>query len=394
MTSAPLDVSKCRQRFSALSGSTAFLDGAGGSQTPDEVIRAIATYLLESNANDGGEFPTSRRTGLVIDEARASAARFLGCGLEEAILGATSTSTNFALTRVLARELEAGDEVLVTKLDHDANIAPWLELQRDVGIVVRFVELDDQLRIDLDDLANKRTTRTRVVACSAASNSVGTTSDVKQIAQLAHEAGALAWVDAVHLAPHAPIDFDGWDADVVLCSSYKAFGPHMAIAAVRASLLESWRGYQARPAPDRPLAHRHEQGTGQHELFAGLTAAISYIESIGWDAVRGHEQLLGDRFLDMAPPGIEVFGPRTMEGRVPTFAFLVPGLAPAEVARRLAADHKIAVWSGNHYALELARHIGVDGQGGTVRASFVHYNTIDEVDRLLAALDTLAGLRG
>ena len=367
----------------------AFLDGAGGTQCPDEVIEAIAAYLSHDNANTGGAFGTSRRTDALIDEARGAAARFLRCKTDEVVFGPSATSLNFLLTRTLARELKAGDEVLVTGLDHDANVAPWLELQRDKGIIVRFVNPDDRLTVDIEDLAAKRTARTRIVAYPAASNVVGTTCDVARIATLAHEIGALAWVDSVHLAPHAPIDFSGWGADVVLCSSYKAFGPHMAVAAVRDDLLERWRPYKVRPAADRPLGHRHEPGTAQHELLAGFIAAVAYLDSVGWASIADHERSLGMRFLRGLPDGVHLFGPATMDARVPTFAFLVAGHSPERTAARLAAEYEIAVWSGDHYALELARHLGVDQHGGTVRASFVHYNTDEEVDRLLLALEEL-----
>jgi cysteine desulfurase family protein (TIGR01976 family) len=389
MTSQAVDVTSLRARFAALDRPTAFLDGAGGTQCPDEVIEAIAAYLQHDNANTGGAFGTSQRTDALIEEARSAASRFLRCKADEVVFGASATSMNFLLTRALARQLEPGDEVLVTRLDHDANVAPWLELHRDMGIVARFVEPDDRLTVDIDDLAAKRTPRTRIVAFPAASNGVGTTCDVARIAELAHEAGALAWVDAVHLAPHAPIDFHGWGADVVICSSYKAFGPHMAVAAVRDELLERWRPYKVRPAADRPLGYRHEPGTAQHELLAGFIAAVAYMDSVGWEAIGEHERSLGRRFLRGLPGGVRLFGPATMDARVPTFAFRVAGQPPDRSAARLAVEYDIAVWSGDHYAVELARHLGVEHTGGTVRASFVHYNTDEEVDRLLTALEEL-----
>jgi cysteine desulfurase family protein (TIGR01976 family) len=380
-----LDVSAVRARFRALDRPLAFFDGPGGTQCPDEVIDAVARYLRESNANLGGRFETSRRTDELVELAHARAASFLGCDPDETAFGPSMTALNFLLTRALGRTLVSGDDV--TKLDHDANVAPWLELAHDVGIVVRMVALNGDLSLDLNDLERQLSDRTRVVAFPAAANSVGTAPDVRRIVELAHSAGALAWIDAVHWAPHGPIDVSGWGADVLLCSPYKFFGPHLGLAYGRRDLLESWRPYKVRPAADSPIGHRFELGTLPHELLAGFAAAVEYLDSVGWAAITAHERDLGDRFLAGLPEGVTLHGLPTMEGRVPTFCFDVPGRTPEEVATALAA-RDLAVWHGDYYALETMRVLGLEDMGA-VRAGIVHYNTADEVDRLLAGIGEL-----
>ena len=270
MSVVTLDIEAVRTRFSALRTPLAFFDGPGGTQAPDQVIDAIGRYMRDSNANVGGPYRTSLATEALIANARASAAQFLGCSTEEVVFGANMTTLNFALTRAAARELREGDEVVVTRLDHDANVSPWLELERDLGIVVRFAEVTDDCRLDLADLERKLSKRTRVVAFPWASNAVGTLVDVSEVAGLAHEAGALAWVDAVHYAPHGPIDVAAAAVDVLICSPYKFYGPHLGLAFARRDLLERWRPYKVRPAPDEPIGHRYETGTLPHELLAGL----------------------------------------------------------------------------------------------------------------------------
>jgi cysteine desulfurase family protein (TIGR01976 family) len=381
------DVEAVRARFSALRSPLAFFDGPGGTQVPDEVIDAMGRYLRESNANVGGEYETSRATEALIASARLVGADWLGCSAEEVVFGANMTTLNFALTRAAAREWRAGDEVIVTRLDHDANVAPWLELARDCGLVVRFADIQDDCTLDLDDLERQLGERTRVVAYPWASNAVGTLTDVARIAELAHQVGALAWVDAVHYAPHGPIDVAAAGADVLICSPYKFCGPHLGLAFGRAELLERWRPYKVRPAPSEPLGHRHETGTLPHELLAGFVAAVEYFRSIGWDAIRSWERELGERFLAGLPDSCRLYGLPTMEDRVPTFAFTVSGHSPREVAISLG-DRKVAVWHGNYYALEVMKRLGLE-DGGAVRAGIVHYNTAEEVDRLLAALGEL-----
>jgi len=386
MSTTIFDVAAVRARFSALERPLAFFDGPGGTQCPDEVIAAISGYLRESNANIGAPYETSRRTDDLVDLARERAADFLGSSPEEVAFGPSMTALNFLLTRAFARTLQEGDEIVVTALDHDANVAPWLELAHDKGIVVRVAGLTDALEVDYDDLARVLSENTRVVAFPVAANSVGTAPDVPRIVELAHQAGALAWADAVHYAPHGPIDVTAWDVDVLICSPYKFFGPHLGLAFGKRELLESWRPYKVRPAANEPVGHRFELGTLPHELLAGFVAAVDYVDSLGWDAIQLHERALGERFLAGIPEHIDLYGLRTMAGRVPTFCFNLPGQTPGEVASRLA-QRDLAVWHGNYYALETMRHLGLEE--GAVRAGIVHYNTEDEVDRLLLALHDL-----
>ena len=374
-----LDVEAVRARFSALRRPYAFFDGPAGTQVPDEVIEAIAGYLRDSNANVGGQFETSRRTGELVESAHETAGRFLGCSTDEAIFGPSMTNLNFMLTRTVGRELREGDEIVTTKLDHDANVAPWLELAHDLGLVVRFADYD------LSDVENQLSDRTRVVAFPWASNALGTLVDAARICELAHEAGALAWIDAVHYAPHGPIDVAEIGADVLLCSPYKFYGPHLGLAFARRELLDRWRPYKVRPAPG------YETGTAQHELLAGFVAAVEYIESVGLEAMVGHESALGERFLAGLPEGVTLYGRQTMDGRVPTFAVTLDGLTPTEVAAHLG-EHGIFVWDGDYYALEVMKRLGLPD--GAVRIGIVHYNTADEVDRLLVELRKLVGGRG
>ena len=388
MSTVALDVPAVRARFSALEGALAFFDGPGGTQVPDEVIEAISTYLRESNANAGGSFETSRRTDRLVADARLAAASFLGGSADEVVFGANMTTLNFALSRAAAREWREGDEIVVTRLDHDANVSPWLELAHDLGLVVSFADIRDDTTLDLDDLTAQLTDRTRVVAFPWASNAVGTVVDVARVAELAHEAGALAWVDAVHHAPHGPIDVATAGADVLICSPYKFFGPHLGLAYVRSELLERWRPYKVRPAPDEPLGHRYETGTLPHELLAGFVAAVDYVGSLGWDAIVGYERDLGERFLRGLPERCRLYGLPSMNGRVPTFALTIDGIAPDEAARRLG-QRGLAVWQGNYYALEVMKRLGLEDSGGAVRVGIVHYNTAEEVDRLLAELEKL-----
>jgi cysteine desulfurase family protein (TIGR01976 family) len=388
VSTVALDVAATRARFTALESDLVFFDGPGGTQVPDEVIDAIATYLRESNANVSGPYETSRRTERLVADARLAAGSFLGCSPDEVVFGANMTTLNFALTRAAAREWEEGDEVVVTRLDHDANVSPWLELAHDLGLIVRFADIRDDTTLDLEDLAAQLSERTRVVAFPWASNAVGTLVDVARVAELAHEVDALAWVDAVHYAPHGPIDVAAAGADVLICSPYKFFGPHLGLAYARAELLERWRPYKVRPASNEPLGHRYETGTLPHELLAGFVAAVDYVGSLGWESIIGHERELGERFLGGLPERCRLHGLPTMDGRVPTFALTIDAVAPDYAARRLG-EQGLAVWHGNYYALEVMKRLGLEDSGGAVRAGIVHYNTADEVDRLLAELATL-----
>jgi cysteine desulfurase family protein (TIGR01976 family) len=386
MSTVAFDVAAVRARFSALESELAFFDGPGGTQVPDEVIDAIATYLRESNANVSGPYETSRRTERLVADSRLAAASFLGSSPDEVVFGANMTTLNFALSRTAAREWSEGDEVVVTRLDHDGNVSPWLELAHDLGFVVRFADIRDDTTLDLEDLAAQLTDRTRVVAFPWASNAVGTLVDVARVAELAHEAGALAWVDAVHYGPHGPIDVAAAAADVLICSPYKFYGPHLGLAYGKSELLERWRPYKVRPASDEPLGHRFETGTLPHELLAGFVAAVEYVDSIGWEAIQAHERELGERFLDGLPDSCTLYGVNSMDKRVSTFAFNVEGWSPRAVAERLG-ERNIAVWQGNYYAVEVMKRLGLDE--GAVRAGIVHYNTAEEVDRLLEELALL-----
>ena len=386
MATATLDLDAVRARFPALASGVAFLDGPGGTQCPRSVIEAITAYLRESNANLGGAFAASRRSDELVQHAHATAGRFLGCRSEKTVFGQNMTTLNFALTRALGRTLGAGDEILVTRIDHDGNIAPWLELAHDLDLHVDFVEIREDTTLDLDDLERKLTERTRVVAFPLAANAFGTITDAARVSELAHQAGALAWGDAVHYAPHRPIDVAALGIDVLLCSPYKFFGPHLGLAYGRRELLERWRPYKVRPAANEPLGHRFETGTLPHELLAGFVAAVGYIESIGWDAIQTHERELGERFLAGLPESCTLYGLPTMDGRVATFAFNVDGHGARETATILG-DRGFAVWQGNYYAMEFMQRLGLPE--GAVRAGIVHYNTADEVDRLLAELERL-----
>ena len=381
MSTVALDVDAARARFSALRGPTALFDGPGGTQAPDSVIDAIANYLRESNANLGGAFGSSRRTEALLTQSRLAAASFLCSEPGEAIFGANMTTLNFMLSRTVGRTLRAGDEILVTKLDHDGNVSPWLELSHDVGLKVGLVDIADDTTLDYDDLERQLTDRTRIVAFPLASNAVGTLTDAKRIVALAHEAGALAWADAVHYAPHGPIDVTELGVDVLICSPYKFFGPHMGLGYVRAELVSQWRTYKVRPA-----THPFETGTLAHELLAGFIAAVEHIESIGWDAIHKHERALGQQFLDGLPEHCSLYGLDRMEKRVPTFAFNVEGLSPRAVAVHLG-ERDIGVWDGDYYAVEVMKRLGLDD--GAVRVGFVHYNSHGEVDRLLEELAAL-----
>jgi cysteine desulfurase family protein (TIGR01976 family) len=383
---AATTIDTVRARFSALQRPLAFFDGPGGTQVPDSVIDAIAGHLRSSNANSGGPFPTSNATDDLSERAHETAAGFLNATSEEVLFGANMTTLNFALSRAAARDWTAGDEIICTKLDHDANVSPWLELARDRGLTVQFADVDEDCSLDLDHLRSLLSDRTRVVAFPWASNAVGTLTPVAEITALAHESGALAWVDAVHYAPHGPIDVQAAGADVLLCSPYKFYGPHLGIAFGRRELLESWRPYKVRPAPDEPAGARFETGTLAFELLAGFVAAVDYLAEVGWDFIHEHERRLGQQFLDGLPEAWRLYGAPTMAGRVPTFAIGSDSVAPRAAADALG-ERGFAVWDGNYYAVEIMRRLGLDE--GALRIGIVHYNTAAEVARLLEALAEL-----
>jgi cysteine desulfurase family protein (TIGR01976 family) len=379
-------VDAVRARFTALQRPLAFFDGPGGTQVPDSVIDAIAAYLRDANANLGGPFSTSHASDELVANAHEAAARFLNATVDEVAFGANMTTLNFALSRAASRDWRAGDEIVCTKLDHDGNVSPWLEIAHDKGLTVQFCEVDDECRLDLDHLRSLLSERTRVVAFPWASNAVGTVTPVADVSALARGAGALAWVDAVHYGPHGPIDVQAAGADVLLCSPYKFYGPHLGLAFGRRELLESWRPYKVRPSDDFPVGHRYETGTLAHELLAGFVAAVDYLRDVGWEFVSEHERELGRRFLDGLPERWTLHGIPTMDGRAPTFAVTHETLSPQAAATRLG-ERGFAVWHGNYYAVEIMKRLGL--ADGAVRIGIVHYNTAAEVDGLLAELAEL-----
>jgi cysteine desulfurase family protein (TIGR01976 family) len=385
MAALTLDPTAVRRRFSSLQSGFAFLDAPGGSQVPDSVGDAVARCLREASANMGASYETSRRVAAIVSEAESKAAAFLGFEPSEVIFGPNMTSLDFTLSRTAGREFVAGDEILVSSLDHDGGVAPWLELAHDKDLRVQHIELRPDTTLDYDDLAAKLTERTRVVAFAWASNAIGTIVDAARVCELAHSVGALAWVDAVHYAAHEPIDVAAIGADVLLCSPYKFCGPHLGIAYGRTALLESWRPYKARPAPTSPLGRRFETGTLPYELLAGFNATIDYLGEIGgMDAIVPYERALGERFLEALPDSVTIYGLPTLEGRVPTFLVNVEGAPAAEVATRLG-ERGIGVWAHNTwYSLNLYQRLGYEGNA--IRIGFIHYNTADEVDRLVSEL--------
>jgi cysteine desulfurase family protein (TIGR01976 family) len=381
------DIAAVRARFSSLRDDFVFLDAPGGTQTPDEVAAAVTRVYREASGNSGVPYATSRRIDAVTAQAREATARFVGCDADEIIFGGSMTALNFALSRTLARTLQAGDEVLVTRLDHDANVAPWLELAHDMGLVVRLVDVHDDTTLDVSDLERQLGPRTRVVAFPWASNAVGTTVDARAVCDLAHQAGALAWIDAVQYAPHEPMDARAVGADVLMCSAYKFCGPHLGIAYGRREVLESWRPYKPRPAPLQPLGHRFETGTLPYELLGGLVAALAYADSLGGTArLAAWERRLGERLLAGLPAGARLYGLPGTTGRVPTFLINFPGVSSGALSAALA-QRGFGVWSGDsYYAPGLHERVA---WGEALRIGLAHYNTLDEVDRFN---ETLAAL--
>ena len=405
-SAVPLDLASVRARFPALRGERppAFLDGPGGSQVPETVIEAIAVCLRETNANLGGPFATSIEAVELVERGRAAAAEFTGSEPEEIAFGANMTTLNFQLAHAVARTLEPGDEIVVTSLDHDANVSPWLLVASDHDLVVRTAPLRlDDVTLDVDGLEALLGERTRVVAFTLASNAVGSITDAARIAAAAHGVGALAWADGVHLAPHRRLDRAALGLDVLLCSPYKFFGPHLGVAAIRRELAETLPADRVRPADDWPPGHRFEAGTQSHEAIAGMTAAIDYLRELGdgdlgraYERIEAHEQALSRRFLEGLPAaGVQLYGiadPVRAAERTPTFCLNLDGLEPRELAGLLARED-LYVWDGDYYALEPMRALGL-GREGAVRIGFLHYTTTDEVDRVLAALERLSAGRG
>jgi cysteine desulfurase family protein (TIGR01976 family) len=384
-----LDVEAVRARYSSLrDGGFVFLDAPGGSQVPDEVGEAIARALRDASANIGAAYETSKRVERIMAAAREDAARFLNCSSDEVIFGQNMTVLDFALSRTAARDWAAGDRILVSRLDHDGGVAPWIELAADRGFEVEWVDVTDDLRLDYGDLERRLDERVRVVACVASSNAVGTIVDVARVSKLAHEAGALCWVDAVQYAAHVPVDVQALGCDVFICSAYKFCGPHLGLAYGRHELLESWRPYKARPAQSEPVGRRFEPGTAPYELLAGFSATIAYLESIGgMEAVAAYERELGQRFLDGLPESVSLYGLPTMEGRVCTFLLNVEGVPAAEAVQRLA-ERGYGVWAhDNWYSLGLREKLPYPEDA--IRVGLIHYNTAAEIDRFLGELAAL-----
>src|SRR5207253_534710 len=388
MSTTLLDVQAVRRRFSSLQGGFVFLDAPGGSQVPDEVGDAISRALREASANLGAPYETGRRVELILNGARADAGRFLGCSADDVVFGTNMTTLDFTLSRTASRDWQEGDRILVSRLDHDGGVAPWVELAADRGFEVDWVDVTGDLRLDLDDLERKLDERVRVVACVASSNAVGTIVDLPRVAELAHKVGALVWVDAVQYAAHEPVDVQALECDVFIASAYKFCGPHLGVAYGRHELLESWRPYKARPAQSEPVGRRFEPGTAPYELLAGFSATIAYLESIGgMEVLRAYEHDLGRRFLDGLPDAATVYGEPTMEGRLPTFLFNLEGVPATEIAETMAA-RGYGVWAHDSwYSLGLRERLPYPDEA--VRVGLIHYNTAEEVDGFLSELASL-----
>ncbi|HEY7660340.1 MAG TPA: cysteine desulfurase-like protein [Actinomycetota bacterium] len=407
------DLSAARDRFPALARvehgrAVTFADAPGGSHVPDTVIEAMAAYLRTSNANAHGVFPTSRETDAVIDGAHEAAADLLNAAPDEVVFGPNATTLLLAVSRSIGRTLSPGDEVVVTRLDHDANVRPWLLAAEDAGATVRWVDIrDDDVTLDLDAFASALSERTKVVAFTLASNAVGTVTPAADLVRTVRErTDAIVACDGVHVAQHRRIDVREIGADLVACSPYKIFGPHLGIVFGRREVLSSLRPYKLRPATDE-LPFAFETGTQNHEALAGWIAAVEYLASMGGDAPRRKavaaafadviqpwEAALSRRFLEGVREieGVRLFGipdPERVGERTPTFAIRVRDRHPAETAKDLA-DRGIYVWDGNYYALELMERLGLEETGGAVRVGFCHYNTPAEVDRVLDELESLA----
>ncbi|MGH2444912.1 MAG: cysteine desulfurase-like protein [Candidatus Limnocylindria bacterium] len=415
-----LDVLALRDHFPALARTidgrpVADLDGPGGTQVPRECIAAMTDYLERSNANHGGAFTASVETDALLAEAHAAGADFLGAhDPDEIAFGPNMTTLTFAVSRAIGRDLRPGDEIVVTRLDHDANVAPWLAVAEDRGATVRWLELaPDGTTLDLEGLDKALSPRTKVVAIGLASNALGTITDVGRVIEAAHAVGAIAYVDAVHAAPHMPIDVSALRADLLVTSPYKFFAPHLGMLYGRRDLLERLTAYRVRPAGEA-LPGKWEMGTQNHEALAGLLGTFGYLESLGaaygdsdarasrrtrlhaaMAAIRAHERGLSAGTLERLAtvPGLRIHGiadPDRIDERVPTFSVTLPGHDPRRIAQHLAS-RAISTWDGDFYAWELVRAIGLDDAGGLLRIGLVHYNTIDEVDRLVEALDELIG---
>src|ERR1700751_49987 len=345
MSATVLDVAAVSERFSSLRGGFGFLDAAGGSHVPDEVGGAIADALRDASGNLGAPYETGRRVEAIVDRARADAGRFLNCSPDDIVFGTNMTVVDFTLSRTASRDWKEGDRILVSRLDHDGGVAPWIELAADRGFEIDWIDVTDDLRLDYDDLERKLDGRVRVVATVASSNALGTIVDMKRVSDLAHSVGGLSWFPAVQYAAHEPVDVQALDCDVFLASAYKFCGPHLGVAYGRHGLLGAWRPDKARPASSSPVGRRFEPGTAPYELFAGFSATIGYLESIGgMEVLRAYEHELGRRFLESRPETATVYGLQTMEGRLPTFLLNVEGVEAADAAVTIAA-RGYGVWA-------------------------------------------------
>ena len=409
------DVQSVRANFPSLKQEqdgrpVVFFDNPGGTQVPEAVMEGMTRYLLHDNANHGGAFGTSRRSDAMLEEAHRAMADMVGASSPaEIVFGPNMTSLTFTLSRALGRWIKPGDDIVVTRLDHDANISPWMLLARDTGATLRWVDFrTEDCTLDMNDMERQISSRTKIVACAYASNSVGTINDVETVTQMAHHSGALVFIDAVQYAPHGLIDVRALDCDFLACSAYKFFGPHEGVLYGKYDLLDRLPAYKVRPAKDRP-PHKFETGTQNHEGIAGTLAAVDYLASLSGisdvprrahlDAamkrIQEYEHRLTTRLLDGLGQvkGLRIFGigdPARVGERVPTVAFRIDGFHPRRVAEHLAGKG-IFVWDGNYYALAVTERLGLEDKGGMVRVGLVHYNTEEEVDRLLEALNALMG---
>ena len=412
------DLTPLRDRFPGLARTLdgrpcVFADAPGGSQVPETVIEAMASYLRSSNANAHGAFATSAETDRLIEEAHRAGADLLGCHPSEVVFGPNATTLLFAVSRSMARNLRPGDEVVVTTLDHDANIRPWVMAAEDSGATVRWADIrDDDATLDLDSFDAALGSRTRIVAFTLASNAVGTITPGAELARRAHDVGAVVVCDGVHLAQHRLIDAGAIEADLLVCSPYKTFGPHLGVLFGHRELLEELRPYKVRPAGDE-VPYRWETGTQNHEGYAGFVAAVEYVADVGrtygtpagprrrdavaaaFDVIGAYETDLSRRFLGGVAgiPAVRLYGiedPARLSERTPTFAVRVGDRHPFETAKILG-ERGIFVWDGHYYALELMERLGLQETGGAVRIGFCHYNTEAEVDRVLSELSDLAG---
>jgi cysteine desulfurase family protein (TIGR01976 family) len=414
-----IDTSAVRSHFPALDPAShdgaapLYFDNPAGTQVASEALAGINEYLVRRNANHDGAFRASRESDAMVADTRAALADFLGAFRpEEICFGQNMTSLTLHISRSIARELSPGDEVVVTRLDHDANVSPWLLAARDRGCVVRWVDFDPaDCSWSAEALSRQVTPRTKLVAVGYASNSTGTVNPIAEAVRIAHQAGALCFVDAVHYAPHGPIDVSALGCDFLACSAYKFFGPHTGILWGRYDLLDRLPAYKVRPAADAP-PHKWETGTQGFEGIAGVRGALAYLEWVGrtfgtgaqatrravlraaMESIQQYESGLSAAMREglSSVKGLRIRGivdASRMRGRVPTFSFTMEGHQPKRICQSLDAEG-ISAWDGNYYAPEITRRLGLEGSGGMVRVGAVHYNTLAEVQRLVDALDAIS----